>query len=81
MTKFKVGDEVEVIRGTWWITDGKLKWFNENTIGSIGVITEAEVVQDIDHYAIEPIVKKGDLRHAWFTNNDLKLKYRPEYGR
>lgn len=81
MAKLKIGDEVEVIRGTWWISDGEIKWFNEDTIGSTGIITEADTIQGIDQYAIEPIIKKGSLRHAWFNNNDLKLIYRPIYGR
>ena len=81
MSKFKVGDEVEVIRGTWWISGGEIKWFNEDTIGSTGIIVETDTIQEIDEYAIEPIIKKGNLRHAWFNNNDLKLIHRPEYGR
>jgi len=78
-TKFKVGDKVSVIRGTWWITGGALKWFDEDTIGSTGVVTEAETIQGIDQYALEPIIKKGNLRHAWFNNNDLELVCRPNY--
>lgn len=82
LTKFKVGDEVEVVRGKWWIHEGKIKWVDEDRIGSTGIVTNAHQTQGIDHYSLDPLIAKGfqPFAYAWYHNDDLKLKYRPEYN-
>ena len=75
MAKYKIGDKVKVVRGTWWIENNKVKWFNEDRIGSIGIVTEVDEVQGIDNYALEPVVGKGyqPFVYAWYNNNDLEI--------
>jgi len=81
--KYKLGDEVKIIRGDWTIINNKLYWFNEDRIGSTAIVTEAHVTQDIDYYALSPLIDKSKdgIKYAWYNNADLELVNRPNYGR
>lgn len=86
-TKFKIGDHVRRIRGDWSMyqdtsTDKMVVHFvNEDTIGSEGIISEAIQTQGIDEYALDPRKKLGNnLKHAWYSNTELELVYRPPYN-
>lgn len=95
MTKFKVGDQVKIINyghPFWWnpksgIPKLNLPIIQENEsltvfdmspelVGQIGIISQATTTQEIDQYAIEGIKHK----HAWYTNDQLELVYRPQYN-
>ena len=75
-TKYKVGDRVKVIRGpiSFFTNDeGKFdmrEWTEDESIGKVGIITDAHKIQDIDNYSLHyPCGFGGKV--AWFNNKDL----------
>jgi hypothetical protein len=74
-TKFHDGDQVRVIKGCkYWDNNGNIVYYNEDTVGSIGIISQTHKLQNIDYYSLEPIIKKGlNLKHAWYHNDELEL--------
>lgn len=76
-TQYKVGDEVEVIRGPIHFStneEGGLigHEYADDSIGQQGIIINAHKTQKIDHYSLHyPNGFKGKM--AWFHNKDLKL--------
>jgi hypothetical protein len=79
-TKYHKGNIVRVIKGcVLWAYNEKTKqaepiYYNNDTIGSIGIISQANKSQKLDYYSLEPIIKKGvNLKHAWYHNDEFEL--------
>jgi hypothetical protein len=81
MTKFRVGDQVEIVNygaPYWDWTKGKEPVVIDlmpYLIGEVGIIAKAQTTQGQDKYSIEGI--KGMT--AWYDNGQLKLIIRPNY--
>jgi hypothetical protein len=80
MTKFRVGDLVEVVNyghPYWQSLGGELVAVDTcpELIGQQGIITKAITTQEIEQYSIDGIKHKT----AWYQNGQLKLIIRPNY--
>tara|TARA_R110000796_G_scaffold59371_1_gene136821 strand:+ start:24918 stop:25145 length:228 start_codon:yes stop_codon:yes gene_type:complete len=68
--KFKVGDKVEVIKyghAIWSAADDVID-IDPQLVGQQGVVVEAEICQNLKHYALD-----GLSKYAWYDEQQLKL--------
>ena len=88
MSKFKIGDQVEVVNygslawrrqkmvGDEVIPLPETEWYDPSPdlVGERGIVTKVTNTQGVDKYSLT-----GTTKSAWYYNDQLKLIVRPKY--